>query len=150
MNIRPMTVMHIDDNDDHALLVSEALSETWMESRIIRFAEAEPALNYLEQASLSTNSTESIVPDLILLDLQLPGMNGLEFLREVRNHQHTRAIPIVVLTNSEKEEEVKRAYRLGANSYIVKPLQIEDFVIRLAELNMYWFGTARVPCGECE
>ena len=86
-------------------------------------------------------------PDLILLDLSLPGMSGLEFLTYLRSNAWTNGIPVVVLTNASDPELIEELYSCGANSYIVKPVCYEDFVVKLAELTMYWSGTVEVPGG---
>jgi CheY-like chemotaxis protein len=139
MRGKPLRILHIEDNDDHADLVAAAASENRVPCHLIRFATAEAGLDYLRLGERRNG------PDLILLDLALPGMNGLEFLRLVRREPTTAGIPVVVLSTSERDSDVAEAYQSGANSYISKPTSLEEFIIKLAEMNMYWSGTAELP-----
>ena len=83
--------------------------------------------------------------DLLVTDVRLPGISGLEFLERLRKDPLTLSIPVIVLTTSDREDEIKTAYQKGANSYIVKPARYDDFVVKLTEMNMYWGETAEVP-----
>jgi len=147
MQTRSMLIAHIEGNDDHAKLVSTIADGASIPCRIIRFTDAENAIDYLHGELQSFHRDQYPIPDLILLELDLPGMSGLTFLRRIRAHKKTREVPIVVLTGSTNEHEISAAYRYGANSYIVKPDNTEDFVIKLTELNMYWSLTSEVPRG---
>jgi two-component system response regulator len=140
-----LLVMHIEDNDDHADLVLAALTQISLPRRVIRFIDAESGLDYLFGDLQSLHRSQYPFPDLILLDISLPGMGGLEFLQTVRMNQHTKGIPVVIISASVRQKEIARAYDCGANSYIIKPIGYDEFVIKLAELNMYWFQTAEVP-----
>jgi two-component system response regulator len=145
MKLKQMNIMHIEDNDDHAELVSAAITDTRLNSRVIRFDDAESGLDYLLGREQSQARGQYPLPDLIILDLSLPGMNGLEFLEHLRSHRQTSGIPVVVLTNTDDPNEVDEMYRKGANSYVVKPVNYDEFIIKLAEMNMYWSATAEVP-----
>jgi CheY-like chemotaxis protein len=137
--------MHIEDNDDHAELVASVISQCKMTCDVMRLSDAETASKYLLDATQSDHSRSLKLPDLILLDLSLPGISGLEFLEQLRGDQLTSPVPVIVLTTSDREDEIQSAYRKGANSYIVKPAKYDDFVIKLTEMNMYWGETAEVP-----
>lgn len=143
--MQPMLIAHIEVNDDHAQLVSEVATEATMPCRVIRFIDAESGLDYLQGDLQSFHRDQHPFPDLIILELDLPGMSGLTFLRHVRGHERTRGIPIVVLTSSANQHEISAAYRYGANSYIIKPTNTEDFLIKLTELSMYWHLTSEIP-----
>ncbi len=140
-----LLIMHIEDNDDHAELVAEVISQSKMACDIIRLSDAEAATGYLLDRAEPEPDRTLKLPDLILLDLSLPGISGLDFLERLRSDQLTTAVPVVVLTTSDRENEIKAAYQKGANSYIVKPARYEEFVVKLAEMNMYWGETAEVP-----
>jgi len=140
-----LLIMHIEDNDDHAELVAEVISQSKMACDIIRLADAEAATGYLLDGTEPEPDRTLKLPDLILLDLSLPGISGLDFLERLRGDRLTVAVPVVVLTTSDRENEIKAAYQKGANSYIVKPARYEEFVVKLAEMNMYWGETAEVP-----
>ncbi|UCD65222.1 MAG: response regulator [Candidatus Zixiibacteriota bacterium] len=140
--------MLVEDNDDHAELVSAALEVNNLVGNVVRFADAETGLDYLYGRPQSPQRTAPALPDLILLDLMLPGMSGMELLKVIRNRPETKGIPVVVLTTSAHDQQIARAYEYGANSYIAKPVGHQDFVIKLAELNMFWSVTAELPRGK--
>jgi CheY-like chemotaxis protein len=145
MNPKEFTVMCIEDNDDHVELARTAITQSMRGCRFIRFADAESAMQYMLKDCVSNDLRQRSSADLILLDLSLPGMNGLTFLKRLKSYHRTKRIPVIVLTISSDEEEIANAYHLGANSYIVKPLHEEEFIIKLVELSMYWSLTAEVP-----
>ncbi len=142
MDNRALTVMLIEDNEDHAELVTSALKFNNLVGEVIHFATAEMGMDYIYGKDGRTAGT---LPDLILLDLMLPGMGGMEMLKILKTRAETRSIPVIVLTTSSHDKKISQAYELGANSYIAKPLAHEDFVIKLAELNMFWSLTAELP-----
>ncbi len=140
-----MNIVHIEDDDDHAALVSAALTDSRLKSRVIRFENAESGLEYLLKPVRTQAGAQCPLPDLIILDLTLPGMDGMEFLEHLRSNRQTAGIPVVVLTNTEDPDKIAEVYRKGANSYVVKSLSHDDFVIKLVEMNMYWSNTAATP-----
>jgi len=144
MSKKLLHLMHIDNNDNHANLVSATVMESQLPCQISRFADAESGLAFLTQNNVDSTNRQSF-PDMILLDLGLPGIDGIEFLTTLRTNDRTRGIPVVVLTTSNQQEEISKAYKAGANSYIVKPASMEEFVIKLAEMSMYWSITAELP-----
>ena len=145
MNSRNLVVMLIEDNDDHAELVAAALQVNNLVGNVVRFADAEAGLEYLYGEEQAADRKSYPLPDLILLDLMLPGMSGMEMLKVVRARQETKGTPVIVLTTSSQDKKIAQAYELGANSYIAKPIGHQDFVIKLAELNMFWSVTAELP-----
>jgi two-component system response regulator len=145
MNSETLVVMLIEDNDDHAELVSAALEVNNLVGNVIRFADAETGLKYLFDEVKADDRAPRVRPDLILLDLMLPGMSGMEMLKILKSRDETKVIPVIVLTTSSQDTRVDKAYQLGANSYISKPVGHQDFVIKLAELNMFWSVTAELP-----
>ena len=145
MNSETLVVMLIEDNDDHAELVSAALEVNNLVGNVIRFADAESGLKYLYGEVEPDNKSARPRPDLILLDLMLPGMSGMEMLKILKSREETKGTPVIVLTTSSQDARVDKAYELGANSYIAKPVGHQDFVIKLAELNMFWSVTAELP-----
>lgn len=147
MKFKQLLIMHIEDNNDHAELVETALVDAKVASRVLRFKDAESGVEYMTDHEKGQNADRYPLPDLILLDLTLPGMSGLEFLTYLRSSAVTIGIPVVVLTNTNDAGTIEKLYSCGANSYIVKPVRYEDFVIKLAELTMYWSGTVEVPGG---
>ena len=108
--------------------------------RLIRRRQGEEALAYLSSRTPNDN-----LPDLIVLDLSLPGMSGLELLRRLKAGESTRGVPVVVFSSSPDPDDIVKAYEAGANSYVVKPGELDDFIIKLAEMTMYWGMTSEVP-----
>ncbi|MEW6411691.1 MAG: response regulator [Candidatus Zixiibacteriota bacterium] len=145
MNTRAITVMLIEDNEDHAELITSALKFNNLVGEVIHFTTAEMGMDYIYGEQNKNDKTTRTMPDLILLDLMLPGMGGMEMLKVLKSRADTKSIPVVVLTTSSHDKKISQAYELGANSYIAKPLSHEDFVIKLAELNMFWSLTAELP-----
>ena len=137
--------MLVEDNDDHAELITEALNNTVIANRVIRFADAESALQYLKETQNADNAAQNPLPEVVLLDLKLPGMNGLEMLKQLRQSTKTRKIPVIILTTSKRDEEIARGYEYGANSYIVKPVKYEEFRAKIIDLKMYWILTSELP-----
>lgn len=138
-------IMLVEDNDDHAELITDALNNTIVSNRVIRFVDAESALEYLlGEKSLASPETHPL-PGVILLDVKLPGMDGFQMLKRVRREKRTRRLPVVMLTTSKRDDEIARGYELGANSYIVKPVKFEEFRAKIIDLKMYWVLTSELP-----
>ncbi|UCE23446.1 MAG: response regulator [Candidatus Zixiibacteriota bacterium] len=141
----PVLIMLVEDNDDHAELITDALNNTIVANRVLRFVNAESALEYLMGEKAHAAPEEYPLPGVILLDVKLPGMDGLRMLRKIRKNKRTRRVPVVILTTSKREDEIARGYELGANSYIVKPVKFEEFRAKIIDLKMYWVLTSELP-----
>jgi CheY-like chemotaxis protein len=138
-------VMLIEDNLDHAELVMRTLAEHQVVNQIRHFTEGQSALDYLFRRGDYTDPATSPRPSLILLDLRLPRVDGLEILKEIKNSDELRCIPVVVLTTSEAERDIARAYLNHANSYLVKPVGFEEFNKLMEDLGFYWLGWNTSP-----
>lgn len=136
----PILVMLIEDNIDHAELVIRTLEEHRIGNRVQHFLDGQSALDYLfrqgEYAEL--DSTER--PHVILLDLRLPRVDGIDVLKAIKADADLKSIPVIVLTTSEAEKDVAKAYYNHANSYLVKPVGFEDFKKLMDDLGFYWLG----------
>jgi two-component system response regulator len=135
-----LTVLHVESDDDHAALFAEAAAAAGGIESVIRCRSSEEARAFLEES----NGCE---PDIVLLDLRLPGSSGFSLLRWLKSRDRFCEIPVIVLTAWNDQRRIRRAYRLGASSYIVKPTNPETLIIKLAEINMYWSMTAATPSG---
>ena len=145
--MQPVLIMLVEDNDDHAELISDALNNTIVANRVIRFVNAESALEYLTGDETQSPDVETPLPGMIILDVKLPGMDGFEMLRRIRGNDRTRRLPVVMLTTSKRDEEIAKGYEYGANSYIVKPVKYEEFRAKIIDLKMYWILTSELPEG---
>lgn len=128
-------ILLVEDDDAHATLVARNLNKYLPNGKIHRVSNGEEALNYLfERSEIEFYSQ----PTLILLDLRLPRIGGLEVLREIKKHPRLKKIPTVVLTSSEAKPDVDKAYEYNVNSYVVKPLDFSRFSELLKDLSVYW------------
>lgn len=138
-------VMLIEDNLDHAELVMRTLAEHQVANQIRHFSEGQSALDYLNRRGEFSDPATSPRPNLILLDLRLPRIDGLEILKEIKNTEDLRSIPVVVLTTSEADRDIARAYLNHANSYLVKPVGFDEFNELMEDLGFYWLGWNTSP-----
>ena len=136
----PVIVMLVEDNIDHAELVIRTMEDHRIANRIIHFSDGQTALDYLLQRGDNSSPESSPRPHVILLDLRLPRVDGLEVLSEIKKHEETKRIPVIVLTTSEAEKDVARAYENYVNSYLVKPVGFEEFSKMMNDLGFYWLG----------
>lgn len=136
----PVLVMLIEDNIDHAELVIRTLEEHRIANRVRHFADGQTALDYLFRRGEFSDPETSRRPHLILLDLRLPHIDGVEVLQAIKNDDELKSIPVVILTTSEAEKDVIRAYMHHANSYLVKPVGFEEFKKLMDDLGFYWLG----------
>jgi CheY-like chemotaxis protein len=140
MNGEPVLVMLIEDNLDHAELVLRTLEEHHIANTVRHFGDGQSALDYLYRRGEFSELPETARPQVILLDLRLPGVDGMDVLKAIKEDPDLKSIPVVVLTTSEAEKDVARAYYNHANSYLVKPVGFEDFKKLMEDLGFYWLG----------
>lgn len=133
-------VLLVEDNDDHAELVIRQLSEHSIRARLMRVADGQEALDYLFRMGKFTDPADSPRPHVIFLDLRLPRVDGLEVIKVIKESNDLRRIPVVVLTTSDAERDVTRAYVNHANSYVVKPVDFQKFRDLMNELGIYWLN----------
>jgi two-component system response regulator len=128
------TILLVDDSPDDVALTLRALKKNGMTNHVDVAADGEEALQYL----LPDGGGEAPLPALVLLDINLPKVSGLEVLRIVRAHDRTRYLPVVVLTTSNEERDIVETYDLGANSYVRKPVVFGDFLEAVRVVGLYW------------
>ncbi len=136
----PIFVMLVEDNLDHAELVMRTLEDHRIANKIRHFTDGQTALDYLMRRGEFSDPATTPRPHVILLDLRLPRVDGLEVLQTIKEDENLKAIPVVILTTSEAEKDVARAYYNHANSYLVKPLGYEEFRKLMEDLGFYWLG----------
>jgi CheY-like chemotaxis protein len=134
-----------DDDEDDCMLAREALAESQYPSKLYIVKDGEELLNYLYRRGHYAEETTSPRPELILLDLNMPKKDGREVLKEIKANPYLRKIPVVVLTTSKAEEDIYHTYNLGANSFIIKPMQFASLVKIMKAIGSYWFETVELP-----
>jgi CheY-like chemotaxis protein len=136
----PVLVMLIEDNIDHAELVIRTLEEHRIGNRVHHFLDGQSALDYLFRRGEYAAPAQAPRPHVILLDLRLPRVDGIEVLKAIKADENLKSIPVIVLTTSEAEKDVAKAYYNHANSYLVKPVGFEEFKRLMDNLGFYWLG----------
>lgn len=131
-------VLLVEDNQNDELLTRRAFKKNNMADRLIVAQDGVEALDFLLGTGSHAGRNLDRMPALILLDLNLPRMGGLEVLRRVRSHERTKLIPVVILTSSDEEKDIRGSYQLGMNSYIRKPVDYNEFVETVRQLGLYW------------
>jgi DNA-binding response OmpR family regulator len=139
-----ITILLVEDNPDHAELVIRGLKSNNVANNIIHVEDGETALDYVLQRGVYALS-ESPRPHLILLDLRLPRIDGLEVLKSLKTNDDTKRTPVVILTTSDAERDIAMAYDYHANSYMVKPVNFEKFMELTKTLGFYWFVWNKQP-----
>lgn len=135
-----MSLLLVEDNPDHAELVRRCVSDARPDAEVRHVADGQEALDYLLRRGSWSDPETSPRPQLILLDLRLPRIDGFEILRRLKEHPGLCHVPVVVLTTSSAESDIRRAYELRANSYVVKPADFDEFHRLMADLGRYWLG----------
>ncbi|NQT36478.1 MAG: response regulator [Planctomycetes bacterium] len=148
MNGEPIVVLHVEDNQDHAHLVARNFQRHRVANVVHLVEDGEAALDYLLRRGDYEDPQTSPRPHLILLDLRLPKIDGLEVLRTIKTTDRLTSVPVVILTSSETERDIARAYEYHANSYLVKPIGFADFSEMMESLGFYWLVWNRYPWSE--
>lgn len=139
---RPIEILLVEDNPGDIILTKEAFAEAKIKNNIHIARDGEEALLYLNRHS---GFEKAVIPDLILLDLNLPKIDGREVLDNIKSDESLCHIPVVVLTSSESEQDILKTYELHANSYVVKPINLEQFVSVISAIENFWFTVVTLP-----
>jgi two-component system response regulator len=135
--VNPMEILLVEDNPADVELTLRALKKHNLANQVKVVSDGAQALDYLFGSGVYTGQIHQ-PPKVVFLDLKLPKVDGREVLRRMKADAKTRMIPVVVLTSSQEERDIAESYKLGANSYVVKPLDFDKFVEAVAELGLYW------------
>ena len=138
-------ILLVEDDPADAELTLRALRRNNLANRIHWVKDGEEALDYMFRTGTYIERPIAALPKVILLDLKMPKVDGIEVLRRLKADPSTQAVPVVVMTSSNEEKDVVASYRLGVNSYIVKPVQFDEFLKKVAEIGLYWLLTNRMP-----
>jgi len=131
-------ILLVEDNPDDVELTLRALKKNNVTNEVVVAHDGVEALDYLFGSGAYAGRDLSVMPTVILLDLKLPKMDGLEVLRRLRADDRTRLLPVVILTSSKEEQDIVNGYRLGANSYVRKPVDFAQFTEAVGQLRLYW------------
>lgn len=142
MTMKPFDILIAEDNEDDILLIREAFEEVNMVNRIAVVRDGEEALAYLRGKE---PYRDALLPGMVLLDINMPKKTGLEVLTEVKADPRFRALPVVMLTVSERDEDIIRSFEQGACSYIRKPVTFTRFITVVKEFEMYWTLVSKIP-----
>ena len=145
MNGDPLTILLVEDNLDHAELVMRNMEDFAVANRIIHVEDGQAALDYLYGQGEYTNRLRFPMPHLMLLDLRLPKVDGLQVLKEVKENADLRLLPVVILTTSDAERDLATAYEFRANSFLTKPVDFLEFSRLLRDLGYYWLAWNKRP-----
>lgn len=145
MEIPEPIVLLVEDNPDDEALTLRAFKKSNLRNRVVVVRDGVEALDYLFGIGTHAERDTSDIPQLILLDLKLPKVDGLEVLARIRSDERTRSLPVVILTSSKEQEDLVASYSLGANSYIRKPVDFVQFVQAVQQLGLYWLVLNQFP-----
>ncbi len=140
-----VVILMADDSASDRKLVQAAMSVGQMHNGFRFVEDGEELMDYLRRRGKYTDPSDSPLPELILLDLNMPRKDGREALQEIRADSQFRHLPVVVLTTSDDDDDIYRSYNLGANSYIRKPVTFEGLIELMQKLGDYWFGIVQLP-----
>lgn len=140
MTGEPLVILLVEDNPDHAELVMRGLDDFQVANRIVHVEDGEAALDYLHGRACYADRLLFPMPHLMLLDLRLPKLDGLQVLKQVKENEKLRPLPVIILTTSDAERDLAMAYEFHANSYLTKPVDFIDFSKLLKDLGFYWLA----------
>lgn len=145
MDLAEKNILLVEDNQDDIDLTLRALQKSNIVNEMITVHDGVEALEYLMCRGIYSNRDPEDLPAVILLDLKLPKMGGLELIKKLRKEEKTKLIPVVILTSSKEEQDLVQSYSLGANSYIRKPVDFNQFAETVRQLGMYWLLLNETP-----
>ncbi len=141
------TILLVEDNPDDEALTLRSLSKSNILNEVVVARDGVDALDYLFGTGTYEGRDVKCVPQLVLLDLKLPKIDGLEVLRRIRSDRRTKYLPVVILTSSDEERDLVESYELGANSYVRKPVDFNQFAAAVQQLELYWLVLNQSPPG---
>jgi CheY-like chemotaxis protein len=139
------TILLVEDEADDRFFFTRAAQKAGVSARIQCAGDGQEAIDYLSGNGAFADRSQYPLPDLAVVDLKLPLATGFEVLAEIRRQPRTRHLPVVILTSSQSEEDISRAYATGANSYLVKPSNLEDLLGLVRTINEFWLEQNRCP-----
>lgn len=144
-NFNEVEILIVEDNLNDAEMALRALKQNKLTNKVLVVGDGEEALDFVFARGKYKERSKAKKPKIILLDLKLPKVDGLEVLKVVKSDEHTKMIPVIMLTSSKEESDMIESYRLGVNSYIVKPVDFDKFVDAIKDLGLYWLLLNQQP-----
>jgi len=148
MNVGELDILLVEDNQDDMDLALHALRRGSLANNIFVVRDGEEALDFLFCRGAYADRSFALPPKLVLLDLKLPKVDGMEVLKQVKSDTRTRTIPIVIMTSSKEERDLAKSYKLGVNSYIQKPVDFDQFRETVKGVGLYWLVTNQAPVAD--
>lgn len=138
-------ILLVEDNPNDAELTIRALKKHNLENKLVWVKDGAQALDFIFGSGAYTGRNTKITPRVILLDLRLPKVDGMDVLKKIKSNETTRLIPVVVLTSSKEDRDIVESYKLGVNSYISKPVDFDEFVKTVSDMGLYWLLLNKAP-----
>ena len=138
-------IILVEDNPSDADLIKRALNKNNVANKILHLKDGQEVIDYLFGEGQWKGRTTANTPKVILLDLKMPKVSGIEVLKKIKSNEQMMGIPVVILTSSKEDPDIKECYKLGVNSYVVKPVGFEDFSTTVAQLGLYWLLINQQP-----
>lgn len=145
MNMNDVEILLVEDNPNDAEMTLRVLKKNNLANNVFHAKDGAEALKFIFGNGGDAKHNIENKPKVVLLDLQLPKVNGIEVLDQLKTDERTQTIPVVVFTSSREDSDLKKCYELGVNSYIVKPVEFENFVKAISELGLYWLLRNETP-----
>lgn len=145
MNPRPLRILLVENDQEDGLITQMVLKKTKVPNELFVVRDGQEALDFLYHQGKYSGGRKAPKPELILLGIKLPKVNGMEVLRRLKSDRNLKRIPVTIITRSKRDEDVVKSYNLGANSYIHKPLAFDKFVRAIHSIYRYWTVLAKLP-----
>jgi len=145
MTARAVRILLVEDDPSHRLLIRKSLENHGVANDVSEVVDGQEALDYIYGVGIYADRKKYPMPDLVLLDIKMPRVDGFGVLERLKSDPKTKRIPVIMLTTSSRDEEIAKGYEYGANAYVIKPLNFEDFAKKLHDLKMFWVLTAEIP-----
>ena len=145
MNNNEVEILLVEDNMDDAEMTIRALRKVNLDNNLVHLEDGQQALDFLFGKGKFVSRELTQKPKVILLDIKMPKIDGIDVLRKLKSNEATRMIPVVIMTSSSEEQDMIASYSLGVNSYVVKPVHFENFAKAVSELGLYWLLINRTP-----
>ena len=141
MKIEEVEILLVEDSTADAEMTIRALKKVNLANKLVHLKDGEEALNFIFAREQFSDRKAANVPKVIMLDIKMPKVDGIEVLRQLKSNDITRTIPVIIMTSSKEEQDIINSYKLGVNSYVVKPVEFEEFAKAVSQLGMYWLLT---------